>query len=59
MKVHSNVDFTKTFLMLKGKVGSGSMAYTVSFMLLPENQMPARVQDSRIGVFPVGPGEEV
>lgn len=57
VKVHSNVDFTKTFLMLKGKVGSGSMAYTVSFMLLPENPMPARMQDSRIGVFPVGPGE--
>ena len=57
VKVHANVDFTKTFLMLKGKVGSGSMAYTVSFMLLPENPMPARVQDSRIGVFPVGPGE--
>lgn len=57
VRVHSNVDFTKTFLMLKGKVGSGSMAYTVSFMLLPENPMPARVQDSRIGVFPVGPGE--
>lgn len=57
VKVHSNVDFTKTFLMLKGKIGSGSMAYTVSFMLLPENPMPARVQDSRIGVFPVGPGE--
>ena len=55
--VHSNVDFTKTFLMLKGKVGSGSMAYTVSFMLLPEKPMPARLQDSRIGVFPVGPGE--
>ena len=57
VKVHSNVEFTKTFLMLKGKVGSGSMAYTVSFLLLPENPMPARVQDSRIGVFPVGPGE--
>lgn len=57
VKVHSNVDFTKTFLMLKGKVGSGSMAYTVSFLLLPKNPMPARVQDSRIGVFPVGPGE--
>ncbi len=57
VKVHSNVDFTKTFLMLKGKVGSGSMAYTVSFMLLPEKPMPARLQDSRIGVFPVGPGE--
>ena len=57
VKVHSNVDFTKTFLMMKGKVGSGSMAYTVSFLLLPENPMPARVQDSRIGVFPVGPGE--
>ena len=57
VKVHTNVDFTKTFLMLKGKVGSGSMAYTVSFLLLPENPMPARVQDSRIGVFPVGPGE--
>ncbi len=57
VKVHSNVDFTKTFLMMKGKVGSGSMAYTVSFMLLPENPMPARVQDSRIGVFPVGPSE--
>ena len=57
VKVHSNVDFTKTFLMLKGKVGSGSLAYTVSFLLLPEKPMPARVQDSRIGVFPVGPGE--
>ncbi len=57
VKVHSNVEFTKTFLMLKSKVGSGSMAYTVSFMLLPQNPMPARVQDSRIGVFPVGPGE--
>ncbi len=57
VKVHSNVDFTKSFLMLKSKVGSGSMAYTVSFLLLPRNPMPARVQDSRIGVFPVGPGE--
>ena len=57
VKVRSNVDFTKTFLMMKGKVGSGSLAYTVSFLLLPEKQMPARVQDSRIGVFPVGPGE--
>lgn len=57
VKVHSNVEFTKTFLMLKGKVGTGSMAYTVSFMLLPRNPMPARVQDSRIGMFPVGPGE--
>ena len=57
IKVHSNVDFTKTFLMLKGKVGSGSLAYTVSFLLLPEKPMPARVQDSRIGVFSVGPGE--
>lgn len=57
VKVRSNVDFTKTFLMLKGKVGSGSLAYTVSFLLLPEKQMPARVQDSRVGVFPVGPGE--
>ena len=57
VKVHSNVDFTKTFLMVKSKVGSGSLAYTVSFLLLPDNPMPARVQDSRIGVFPVGPGE--
>ena len=57
VKVPSYVDVTKTFLMLNGIVGSGSMAYTVSFMLLPENPMPARVQDSRIGVFPVGPGE--
>ena len=57
VKVYSNVDFTKTFLMVKGKVGSGSLAYTVSFLLLPDNPMPARVQDSRIGVFPVGPGE--
>lgn len=57
VKVFSNVDFTKTFMGLKGKVGSGSIAYTVSFLLLPEHPMPARIQDSRIGVFPVGPGE--
>lgn len=57
VKVHSNVDFLSTFLMMKGKVGSGSLSYTVSFLLLPEKPMPARVQDSRIGVFPVGPSE--
>lgn len=57
IKIHSNVDFTKSFLGLKGKVGSGTIEYTVSFLLLPEMPMPARIQDSRIGVFPVGPGE--
>ena len=57
LKVYSNVDFTKTFLGLRGKVGSGTMEYTVSFLLLPERPMPARIQDSRIGIFPVGPGE--
>ena len=57
VKVHSNVDFTKSFLGFKGKVGSGSIEYTVSFLLLPEKPMPARIQDLRIGVFPVGPGE--
>ncbi len=57
VKVYSNVEFTKTFLGFKGKVGSGSIEYTVSFLLLPEKPMPSRIQDSRIGVFPVGPGE--
>lgn len=57
IKIHSNVDFTKTFLGMRGKVGSGTIEYTVSFLLLPERPMPARIQDSRIGVFPVGPGE--
>lgn len=57
VKVHSNVEFTKTLLMMKAKIGSGSMEYTVSFLLLPEKPMPARIQDARIGVFPVGPGE--
>ena len=57
IKVFSNVDLTRTFMGMKGKVGTGSIAYTVSFLLLPEKPMPARIQDSRIGVFPVGPGE--
>lgn len=57
IKVYANVDFTKSFLGFKGKVGSGSIEYTVSFLLLPEKPMPARIQDSRIGIFPVGPGE--
>ena len=57
VKVYSNVDFTKTFLGIRGKVGSGTMEYTVSFLLLPESPMPARIQDSRIGIFPVGPSE--
>ncbi len=57
VKVYSNVEFTKTFLGFKGKVGSGSIEYTVSFLLLPEKPMPSRIQDSRIGVFPIGPSE--
>lgn len=57
VKVHANVDFTKTFLGFKGKVGSGSIEYTVSFLLLPEKPMPPRIQDMRVGVFSVGPGE--
>ncbi len=57
VKVYSNVDFTKTLLGFKGKVGSGSIEYTVSFLLLPEKPMPSRIQDSRIGIFPVGPSE--
>lgn len=57
VKVHANVDFTKTFLGFKGKVGSGSIEYTVSFLLLPERPMPPRIQDMRVGVFSVGPGE--
>ena len=57
LKVYSNVDFTRTFLGLRGKIGSGTMEYTVSFLMLPERPMPARIQDSRIGIFPVGPGE--
>lgn len=57
LKVYTNVDFTKTFLGIRGKVGSGTMEYTVSFLLLPQRPMPARIQDSRIGIFPVGPGE--
>lgn len=57
IKVHSNVDFTKSFLGFKGKVGSGSIEYTVSFLMLPEKPMPSRIQDLRVGVFPVGPGE--
>ena len=57
LKVYTNVDFTKTFLGIRGKVGSGTMEYTVSFLLLPQRPMPARIQDSRIGIFPVGPSE--
>lgn len=57
VKVHANVDFTKSILGFKGKIGSGSMEYTVSFLMLPEKPMPARIQDLRVGVFPVGPSE--
>lgn len=57
LKVHSNVELSKSFLGMKAKIGTGSIGYTVSFLLLPELQMPARIQDSRIGVFPVGPSE--
>ncbi len=57
VKVHANVEFTQNLLLMKRKLGTGSIAYTVSFLLLPEKPMPARVQDSRVGIFPVGPGE--
>ncbi len=57
VKVHTNVEFTQNLLLTKRKLGTGSIAYTVSFLLLPEKPMPARVQDSRVGIFPVGPGE--
>ncbi len=57
IRVHVNVDFTQNLLLMKRKLGTGSVAYTVSFLLLPETPMPSRVQDSRVGIFPVGPGE--
>ena len=57
VKVFSNVDFTKSFLGLKARLGSGTLQYTVSFLMLPETLMRPRIQDSRVGIFPEGPSE--
>ncbi len=47
----SNASITRTVLGFKVPMGEITMKSTVSFLLLPERQMRARVQDSRVGVF--------
>jgi len=50
--VHQNFETTRSFLGLAMVTGSGTMASTISFLLLPQERMKPRIQDSRIGVFP-------
>lgn len=60
MKVHSdnasvmmydNVDISKTVLIVKIKTGEVTVGTTVSLLMLPEQPMRSRIQDSRVGVF--------
>ncbi|MGN1215939.1 MAG: zinc-dependent metalloprotease [Candidatus Cryptobacteroides sp.] len=52
--INNNMETSRSFLGIKIVTGSGSMSSTVSFLLLPEDLMRPRIQDSRIGVFSTG-----
>lgn len=52
--INNNMETSRSFLGIKIVTGSGSMSSTVSFLLLPEDLMKPRIQDSRIGVFSTG-----
>ncbi|MGN0201722.1 MAG: zinc-dependent metalloprotease [Candidatus Cryptobacteroides sp.] len=52
--INNNMETSRSFLGIKIVTGSGSMSSTVSFLLLPDDLMRPRVQDSRIGVFSTG-----
>ena len=52
--INNNVETSRSFLGIKIVTGGGSMSSTVSFLLLPEDLMRPRIQDSRIGVFSTG-----
>lgn len=54
--VHNNVERSRSFLGITVELGDGSMSSTVSFLLLPEEKMKPRIQDSRVGVFSTGSG---
>lgn len=49
-----NMETSRSLLGIKIPTGSGSMSGTVSFLLLPEDLMKPRIQDSRIGIFSTG-----
>lgn len=50
--LYQDVDVSINLFMFSFKLGSVSTASTVSMLLLPKEKMKARIQDSRIGVFP-------
>lgn len=51
VKMHANFQSFLSVLGIKVNLGDGTMSSTVSFLLLPDDLMPARLQDSRVGIF--------
>lgn len=51
IEIRQNVTIEQTILIFKFKIGEISAVSNVSFLLLPEEPMKPRIQDSRIGVF--------
>jgi len=52
--INNNMEISRSLLGIKFVTGSGSMSSTVSFLLLPEDLMKPRIQDSRVGIFSTG-----
>ncbi len=52
INITQNVELSVSFMGFKLPVGKGTMTATVSFLLLPEEMMRPRIQDSRVGIFP-------
>lgn len=49
--LNNNVEFSRTVFIAKLKLGEGTISSNVSILLLPEEVMRPRIQDSRIGIF--------
>ena len=51
INITQNVELSVTLLGFRIPAGKGTMTSTISFLLLPEEKMKPRIQDSRVGVF--------
>lgn len=51
IKMHQEVTIEQLVLIFKFKLGEVTTTSNVTFLLLPEEQMKPRIQDSRVGVF--------
>lgn len=59
LRLYANIELFKTIIGIKIPIGEASISTTISFLLLPEEPMKPRLQDSRIGIFSTGAKIEI